>query len=117
MDHLDRCVIVVKPKQPYVDWVMGLPDADEGPIPTLQGLREEGTAYLLPDYVQDDYKDELLREHCEPIFEQELSAWHTLEDDYPPERTFEAFKQWFDVEWHSMVFDLVPSKSWLPWRR
>ena len=117
MDPLDRCVIVVKPKQPYVDWAMGLPDADEGPTPTLQRLREDATSYLLPDFVQDDYKDELLCEHYEPIFEQELSAWHTVEDDYPPERTFETFKQWFDVEWHSMVVDLVPRKSWLQWRR
>ncbi|MGA7745180.1 MAG: hypothetical protein ABSF35_18145 [Polyangia bacterium] len=31
MEAIDRCVLIVKPKQAYVVWANGLPDADSGP--------------------------------------------------------------------------------------
>ncbi len=59
----------------------------------------------------DDEQGELLREFYELIFEQELMGWCTDPQTYPSPRTFEMFRKWFDVEFHSMVFDLIDDES------
>ena len=48
----------------------------------------------------------MLRTVYAEIFERELNAWHTDEGDWPPNRTFAMFRNWFEVEMHSAVEDL-----------
>ena len=36
----------------------------------------------------------------------ELAGWHQLEEDWPANRTYTMFREWFTVEWHSLVIDL-----------
>jgi hypothetical protein len=54
---------------------------------------------------------EVVLEYLEPIklllFEVELEDWHRDPLDWPQERTAEIFDDWFDIEVHSMVWDLV----------
>jgi hypothetical protein len=46
---LNRAVLIVRPKQPYLDWAAGLDDS--GLLPDVQG---EQTAYLIPSFEDDD---------------------------------------------------------------
>ena len=41
------------------------------------------------------------------IFEEQLGDWWNDEKDWPKNRNMTLFKQWFDVEFHSVVIDLV----------
>lgn len=41
------------------------------------------------------------------IFEEELNAWHRVESDWPAQRDLDTFLAWFEVEYHSIVIDLV----------
>ena len=41
------------------------------------------------------------------IFENELKNIYTDETLWPSDRTLKMFKEWFDVEYHSPVFDTV----------
>jgi hypothetical protein len=100
---VNRCVLIVKPKQPFLRWVKSLPDP--GTI-TLERLRDDTTAYLLPEYEADQDRDALLSEFYDEIFEEQLRGWWTDETTYPANRTLQKFREWFDVEFHSMVFDL-----------
>ena len=105
METINRHVAIVKPKQPYLDWANAVPGPPANA--TLEFLREDCTAWLLPD---DDDSEEFLRENFDKIFEHELWAWTQVEDQFPKGRTFEMFKGWFDVEVHSMVFDLAEGR-------
>jgi hypothetical protein len=109
MDMINRCVIVVKAKQPFLNWVHGLPD--DGKKLTLDVIRHDSHVYLLPEFEMDDEQIELLREFYEAIFEQELAGWWTNPQAYPAPRTFEMFLEWFEVEFHSMVFDLLDDEA------
>lgn len=42
---LNRGVVIVRPKQPYLDWAAGLDDAGIAPDPN-----SEQTVYLIPPY-------------------------------------------------------------------
>lgn len=99
---INRSALIVRPKQPYVDWAKGLDDS--GMDPSEIGER---TVYLLPEYDDDIEGLALLSKGYEHIFEAELEGWHLIEDDWPANRTFAMFCEWFDIELHSMVVDMV----------
>ena len=98
---LNRGVVIVRPKQPYLDWAAGLNDS--GLVPDPNG---EQTVYLIPSYEDEDTAWELLQEVHMAIFENELHGWHTDEVAWPRGRDFAMFKAWFEVELHSVVEDL-----------
>jgi hypothetical protein len=101
---VNRGVIVVKPRQPYVDWANAV---DDDPMKTtIDDLRRECTAYLLPDWYDDDELERLVRKHHRFIFENELAGWSTDESTWPKRRGYATFREWFDVEHHSVVLDL-----------
>ncbi len=101
---VNRSVVIVKAKEPFVRWLKSLPD----PMDTsLEEINEDATAYLLPDYSHDDEQDEILRRYYPAIFDEQLDGWWTEERDWPPKRTYSLFTQWFDIEFHSLVIDLV----------
>ena len=98
---LNRGVLIVRPKQPYLDWAAGLDDS--GVVPSVE---DEQTVYLIPSFEDDDEAESILKTIYEEIFERELDGWHTNESAWPKKRTFAMFKQWFHIELHSVVEDL-----------
>ena len=103
MRLVNRGVLIIKPKQPFLDWADRLPD----PTPvTLAQLREDCTAILIPDV---DDAEAYLRRIYRSIFEMELDGWHRDESFWPQKRDYRTFRAWFDVEWHSMVWDASDS--------
>jgi hypothetical protein len=98
---LNRAVLIVRPKQPYIDWAAALDDSGLVPSP-----EDEQTVYLIPAYEDEDEAWELIEELYETIFERELYDWHSDESAWPLDRDFETFQDWFEIELHSVVEDL-----------
>ena len=48
MHTIDRFVAIIKPKQPFLDWLESQPDWDLDM--TLEELRKDSNAYLIPEY-------------------------------------------------------------------
>lgn len=101
---LNRSVLIVKAKEPFRQWVNFLPDADEI---TLEELNEDVTAYLVPEYNDDNQRDRILSKIYKEIFAEKLDEWWQDEKDWPVKRDLRTFKQWFHVEFHSIVVDVV----------
>lgn len=100
---LNRCAVIVRPGQPYIDWAASLPSADPDIAPDPEG---EQTVYLLPDVADDGDVEEMLEEAFPIIFENELASWCVDKAVWPKARTFAMFKDWFTIEVHSIVHDL-----------
>jgi len=98
---LNRGVLIVRPKQPYLDWAAGLDDSGLVPDPD-----DERTIYLIPTFEDDDEAWEIVEEIYAEVFERELDGWHTDAAAWPQNRDFAMFKDWFDIELHSVVEDL-----------
>ncbi len=101
---LNRCVLIVKVKSPFLEWLQSLPDPVDT---TLNRINRDNTAYLLPDYTYDTEQEEILAHYFDLIFEERLTGWWRVQTDWPPSRDLDNFKKWFSVEFHSMVIDLV----------
>ena len=98
---LNRSALIVRPRQPYLDWAASLDDS--GLVPDVAG---EHTVYLAPGFEDGDEAAKVLGSVYAEIFERELNAWHTDEGDWPSSRTLVMFTKWFEVEMHSVVEDL-----------
>jgi hypothetical protein len=104
MDMINRCILIVKAKQPFLLWLQSLPDPANL---TLEQINRDNAAYLLPEYDDDSDRKKLLRRCVDLIFEEQLSSWWRDETAWPAKRDMKTFMQWFDVEFHSVVLDLV----------
>lgn len=102
MDVVNRGLLLVVPKQPYLDWANGL--EHHGPEFHL----EEGmpAAYLIPQFGTLEEVDEFIEAAYESIFVEELAAWTGDRDVWPEPRGLERFYEWFSVEYTDLVADL-----------
>ena len=73
----------------------------------MEQVNQDNTSYLLPDYESDNEGKEILRHYFDLIFEEQLAGWWQDETAWPSRRDLATFLQWFDVEFHSLVLDLV----------
>lgn len=98
---LNRAASIVRPARPFIEWALDLDDTGLAPQP-----EDEATVYLVPGYADANEREMILDAVHAEVFERELAAWHTVERDWPENRTFSMFKSWFEVELHSVVEDL-----------
>lgn len=98
---LNRGVLIVRPKKPFLDWAANLDDS--GLVPETDG---EKTVYLIPSFESDEEASEIIEDVYSEVFENELWGWHTDESAWPRKRDLSTFREWFEVELHSVVEDL-----------
>ena len=98
---LNRSVLMVRPKKPFLDWAAKLDDS--GLAPDTDGER---TVYLIPSFENDEEASAILEEFFSEVFESELWDWHTDKSAWPGKRDLATFREWFEIELHSMVEDL-----------
>jgi hypothetical protein len=106
MYSVNRIAAVIKPKQPFLSWLMAMPDWDSDLA--LEDLRrEECTVILTPDFDSLDEARDYVEDMYETLFELELDSWYRDEAAWPRGRTLQMFREWFDVELHSTVIDVA----------
>ena len=96
--------IVVRPGQPFLDWLHGA-DPTSSAL-SLEDLRREPTAYLLPECENEGEARPCLEEVCNRIFEEQLDGWRRVPWSWPNRRDLDAFDRWFEWSSHSVVVDL-----------
>ena len=86
-----------------------LHDVVEDTPTTLDDLNEDGDAFLLPhEPVIDGHQDAVawIEKRWKGFFEYKLAGWYTDESLWPKNRTLKMFREWFAIEYRSMVWDL-----------
>ena len=104
MKTITRSALVVKPAQPFLDWLHRV-DPTSTQL-TLDDLRLEPTIYLLPEWDTEDEALQLLAEVSNEIFEEQLNGWYRVPPVWPAARDLKTFLLWFDCSFHSMGVDV-----------
>lgn len=104
MSEINRSLIIVKPKHPFLDWARSLDDKNEDL--TLASMGQDSTAYLIPEIWHDADEQEFVKTTYDILFEEQLEEWSLDETAWPQQRNLTMFLEWFEVEFHSLVFDL-----------
>lgn len=105
MKFINRSVLVIKPKQPYLDWTGRV--SPDGIRLKPEDMQQDCTTYLLSEPLDRQYLESFLQENYAPMFEHELYAWQPDHSLWPAERNYTVFRAWFDVEMHSQVVDML----------
>ncbi len=101
---INRGVIVVKAREPYVEWANT--QDDSGVQMSLEEAREDSSAYLVPCWDNDTGLEAILKRFAKEIFESELAGWTTDTSTWPKQRGFATLRKWFDVEAHSVAYEI-----------
>ena len=72
MYALNRSAIVIKLKQPYLDWTKTLLDSEDVSLDTLN---RENNIYLIQEYDNDAHLEEIVETIYDDIFVEELDSW------------------------------------------
>ncbi|RNL92268.1 hypothetical protein ED312_03655 [Sinomicrobium pectinilyticum] len=95
--YIDRYAVVLKPKQPFLDWVNSF----------ITGERvekiEEANIYLVDEDIED--LEKWLKKKYDKLFTMELDEWFSSKC-WPQKRTYKMFRQWFQVDISTMIYDL-----------
>ena len=100
MKFINRCVVNLKPAQPFIDWVKSL-GAD---LPEDWSL--EGGAYLLDEQDTEEALNIIIDQNARDMMENELSAWEENPARWPEERNAAQLRSWFQVHVAVAGFDL-----------
>jgi len=102
---LNRTVLILISKQPFLDWLNA---AEQNPLSlTLEMLRIDNDTFLIPQF--DDPHDAVkwAEDRWSVLFDSILFDWITEESMWPENRSLEMFLEWFNIDVHSMVWDLA----------
>lgn len=100
MKFINRCVITLKPKPDFIDWVKGL-DVE---LPDTWDF--EGGAYLFDEHESEESLVEGVSEEARTILENEFSVWTEDESAWPESRSFATLKQFFTLHISVAGFDI-----------
>jgi hypothetical protein len=111
---VNRAVVVLRPKEPFVKWVRSV---DRTAEPVEEDLiRSTSTAFLIPDFDFAEESWEWIKEYSSLFFDLELNDWYADEATWPSDRSWEVLEEWFEIELIDTAWDLVdePPTSNLP---
>lgn len=100
---LNRAVLVLRFKQPFVDWINAA-DPTPSHAMTLAEVNEDSNAYLLEVEDQQQLQAWMALNGL-ALFEEVLNDWYTDPDLWPQDRSLAVFEKWCDFELHTVVID------------
>jgi hypothetical protein len=101
---LNRGLVILRPKQPFVDWVR---EVDPGTPTEEDEVRESAEAFLIPQFDMTPDSHVWIRENFEMMFEIQLDSWYTDPEMWPSQRDWDTFTRWFEIELIEVAWDLV----------
>lgn len=104
MRAVNRSVLVVRPKDPFILWAVSI---DDDAKQFEASLRERIAVYLVPQDPREVNESAPLKGFFEAVFEAELENWCTDSDLWPKNVTLKLFNQWFETKANSLVWDIV----------
>jgi hypothetical protein len=103
---INRMALVVKPKQPMLDWINGVFPDDPVKLEDFQG-HDNQDIFLLPEFEDFEEAQKWLQENVTDFLRAELASWSTEEEKWPTELTWDLFQEFFQYSLESMVVDTV----------
>ena len=83
---LNRDLVIVRLKQPFVDWINEADPYPDGSSMTLEEVNRDVSTFLVHDHASEDL-DGWLKECYSDLFEAILEEWYVDETLWPRDRT------------------------------
>lgn len=93
--------LVLRPKEPFLTWARTI----EPDVPEEQ--RSACVVVLTPLLSRKAEVERWLRQHHAVVFEEQLAGWTPDESRWPDDRSLEAFRAWFEIDFAPVVDDFA----------
>lgn len=104
---VERSVAIVKPKEPFLNWVNNSFDDLEIKL-TLDSIRIDCNSYLIPEVTEIEDGINFVDDKFAELFALELSSWTEDKMVWPQEEfSLKMFWEWFDVDIHPVTIDIA----------
>ena len=106
---INRAAIILKYKDPAIRWINEADPAHDNPGIAADRVNAERTIYLVSDADGDTKEtvDRWIKRNYKVLFEEELEGWYADPSVWPKQRTLKLFREWFEVECHTVLIDTV----------
>ncbi len=102
---VNRAVILVKPKKPFIDWAKYVNTDNDLSDKEMEEEFDEYNAYLIKEVDYDEELEKNIKKEAKYIFETELAGWSQDESEWPTNRSYKIFREWFQIIDSIMVVD------------
>jgi hypothetical protein len=108
---VNRAAIILQYKEPAIRWINDADPYEKTHEITAADVNDDRTVYLISTEDGDGAPavDRWIKRNYKTVFEEELEGWYTDPSLWPQMRTLKLFREWFDVECHSVLIDTVGS--------
>ncbi len=103
MFEIDRITAIVKPKSAFLDWLKTY--SEEYYEFTIEDLTNDCTALLIPVVESPEEAQDYIESMHQTITRNELDLLDIDQTSWPKTIDQALFDDWFEIEFHSMVFD------------
>ena len=98
----DQTLISVKPRKPFVDWINKFSPT------SIVSIESAGMClFFFPNFNNDSEYEAYLRIHYNSMFEKMLYEWRRDEKEFPQNRTFELFLEWFEISTFDKELEVI----------
>jgi hypothetical protein len=101
---LNRAALILRYRQPFVDWINAVDPSPASHTLTLSEVNEEHTVYLVEVDDLEELEHWLVLNH-RGLFETELNGWYTDPALWPRDRSLAKLREWCSLELHTVVED------------
>ncbi|RTL12380.1 MAG: hypothetical protein EKK54_03895 [Neisseriaceae bacterium] len=108
---VERSIVVIKPKQPFLDWINNNLAISNESLLDLSNIRIDCNSYLIPEVNEIEDGVAYVDEIYEALFQLELASWSEDQSLWPQELTLKMFWEWFDIEISPTLIDLTEDDS------
>jgi hypothetical protein len=108
MQEIERVAAILKPSETMLGWI-NEQQAEGDEELMLEDIQTDCTVILLPTFEEEEEAEDYLNQIYEELFINELMTWNEDESTWPEDRSIDTFLEWFDIEFHSMVYDCAES--------
>jgi hypothetical protein len=98
--YINRNGFSVAPRQSFYNWLRKIEGNSLFP-----GDVNESAVYLLEEKGSNEEITEWLITNFDSVFQKELAGRISDEKKWPKNRTYQMFSEWFEVKFHSLVYD------------
>ena len=103
---LNRAALLVRLKEPFIEWINEVDPMDNREKVTLEEANKDRTIYLIDDS-EADHVEEWIGLNFRQLFECELEDWYADSSLWPDELSRELFQEWCELECHTVIVDTV----------
>ncbi|MFO8173982.1 MAG: hypothetical protein R6T96_06830 [Longimicrobiales bacterium] len=104
--YANRLLVLLYPREPFMVWAQQFREPGEPPA-EFRAAMEQPVPFMVPILDDQGIMWEWVQENYVLFFDTALWSWVPEQNRWPEDRGWEAFQEWFELEFLGAPWDIV----------